>query len=42
MIAGPDRVNICDKCVVLCADIIAENKEEPKGGVNSVDIIKKV
>ena len=28
LIAGPDRVFICDECVVLCEQIISEEDEE--------------
>ena len=28
MIAGPEGINICDKCVDLCTEIIAEHRKK--------------
>jgi len=37
MVAGPGGINICDECVALCVNNIAEHKtklekEQPPGG----------
>jgi ATP-dependent Clp protease ATP-binding subunit ClpX len=31
LIAGPNRVYICDECVALCNEIIAEEQQHPRG-----------
>jgi hypothetical protein len=38
LIAGPDEIYICDECVDLCNDIIAEecDQEEPEAGARSI------
>ena len=49
LIAGPDRVFICDECVALCDQIIAEespsqskSSSHPKRTLNPRDIFQKL
>ena len=39
LIAGPDRVFICDECVTLCEQIIAEESKDNTSSVqNPLDL----
>ncbi len=40
LISGPNNVFICDECVEICADIVAEEFDEPVSGNDNFDDIK--
>lgn len=35
IIAGPDRINICDECVLLCHEIVTNHLKEEEGNEQS-------